>query len=293
MLDICFGDSECGMLKHALRKSKDGVSFTFRGLEIGKIAPNDFYLGRREWIDRFFAVCSAKERSQILAEDIKRFEAIIQAAKRDKVLRIWIASSPCSKSGYYHLIHSLQGINCPILVVELPADFSNYRSGDNTYDHSRGEVDVSLIDKGVFLQRELKLEERADIALKWEKLAKENSNLRLNINGELSSVSEDYLDEEIMRYAPNGDFQMITLIAAMLNNSRHGISDCFIAERIEALISAKKLCTVKRASTSKDYYAKTILRRAKQIELKDLNFDVILSQDEFESGLGDFINDEK
>lgn len=145
MLDICFGDSECGMLKHALRKSKDGVSFTFRGLEIGKIAPNDFYLGRREWIDRFFAVCSAKERSQILAEDIKRFEAIIQAAKRDEVLRIWIASSPCSKSGYYHLIHSLQGINCPILVVELPADFSNYRSGDNTYDHSWGEVDVSLL----------------------------------------------------------------------------------------------------------------------------------------------------
>ena len=78
MLDICFGESECGMLKYALRKSNYGVTYSFCGLEFGKISSENFIESRKKWIDFAFAICSPKERAKILKEDIARFDEIIE-----------------------------------------------------------------------------------------------------------------------------------------------------------------------------------------------------------------------
>jgi hypothetical protein len=177
------------------------------------------------------------------------------------------------------LIFNLQGIDCPILVVEMPATFSSYRSADESVDHSWGEVEPEMMEKGVFLQRELLKEERDAISLKWEKLAQENSNLRLNVNGELTSVSEDYLDKEILSYAPDGEFKMAKLVWLMLGRSRHGVNDSFVADRIEALIDKNELTVIKRAKKREQYYYDTILRRTKEISRCDLKFDVIVSSE--------------
>lgn len=279
MLDVCFGESECAMLKYALRKSEDGVTYSFRGLELGKIDNENFAEARKKWIDTFFSCVSRKKRAKILKEELARFDAIIKAAQNGEVLRIWYGSTPCSKSGYYHLIYSLQAIDCPILAVEMPASFSSYRSGDESVDHSWGEVEPYMMEKGVFLQRELGKEERDAISLKWEKLSRENAELRLNVNGELTSVPEDYLDQEIMTYAPDGKFKMVTLVGNMLGHSRHGVSDSFIAGRIEALVDKKELTVVKRAKRVKEYYRGTVLRRTEEIALDELQLDVFVSSD--------------
>lgn len=279
MLDVCFGESECGMLKYALRKSKDGVTYSFCGLELGKIDSDDFIESRRKWIDTFFAICSPRERAKILKEDIARFNSIIETAKKGETLRIWCATTPCAKSGFYHLIYNLQGIDCPILVVDLPADFSSYRSGDESVDHSWGEVEPEMMDKAIFLQRELLREERDAIASKWAKLVKENADLRLNVDGELTSIPIDYMDKEIMDATPLEEFKMVTLIGFILAHSRHGVSDSFIAERIEALIEKGELTVIKRAKKREDYYRDTILKRTKEFDYNSLNLTEILSSD--------------
>ena len=279
MLDICFGESECGALKYALRKSNSGVTFSFRGLELGKIDNDNFIDARKQWIDTFFAICSPKERAKILKNDIERFDEIIQTAKKGEVLRIWYASSPCSKCGYYHLIYNLQGIDCPILVVEMPATFSSYRSADESVDHSWGEVEPEMMEKGIFLQRELLREERDKITSKWAKLVKENADLRLNVDGELTSVPIDYMDKEIMDAAPLEEFKMVTLIGFILAHSRHGVSDSFIAERIEALIEKNDLTIIKRAKKREDYYRDTILKRKKEFDYNSLNLTEIVSSE--------------
>lgn len=188
------------MLKYALRKTTDGVTFPFHALELGNIAPENFIKSRKEWIDIFFAGCSEKELEEILKEDIERFQKIISAAKYGERLRIWYASSPYSKCGYYHLIHSLQDVECSILVVEMPAYLSGKKGASR--DDSWCGVHPMAIQKSVSLQRELSAEERNAIAAKWEKLLQENTKLRLNVKGELTSVPKDYLDKEIISYAP-------------------------------------------------------------------------------------------
>jgi len=289
MIDICFGDSECGMLKHALRKTKDGVTFPFRALEMGEISSENFIEARKAWIDVFFSACTAVERKKILDEEIDRFNAIIRAAKNNELLRIWCATTPCAKSGFYHLIYNLQGINCPILVIDLPESFVNGSMEDK--DHSWGELTPKEMELGVLFQRELTIEERNEISKKWERLAKENAKLRLNINGELTSVPEDFLDREIMNYAPNGEFTMGRLIGMMLGYCPHGISDTFVAIRIEALIEKNELIVVKRARKKENYYSNTVLHRSRELTDADYHFEVIC-EDEFDSGLGEFLTDD-
>lgn len=279
MLDICFGASECGMLKYALRKSHNGVTYSFCGLEFGKIDEENFIESRKKWIDFAFAICSPKERKKILKEEVARFNEIIETAKKGEILRVWCATTPCAKSGFYHLIYNLQGIECPILVVEMPASFSSYRSSDENVDHSWGEVEPKMMEKGVLLQRELLREERDIIASKWAKLVEENADLRLNIDGELTSVPIDYMDKEIMDAAPLEEFKMVTLIGFILAHCRHGVSDSFIAERIEALIEKNELTVIKRAKKREDYYRDTILKRAKEFDYNSLNLTEIVSSD--------------
>lgn len=271
MLDICFGASECGMLKYALRKSHNGVTYSFCGLEFGKIDEENFIESRKKWIDFAFAICSPKERKKILKEEVARFNEIIETAKKGEILRVWCATTPCAKSGFYHLIYNLQGIDCPILVVEMPASFSIYRSGDENVDHSWGEVEPEMMEKAVLLQRELSKAERDTIASKWAKLVEENADLRLNVDGELTSVPIDYMDKEIMDVAPLEEFKMVKLVGFILAHSRHGVSDSFIAERIETLIEKKELTVVKRAKKREDYYRDTILKRTKEFDYNSLN----------------------
>ena len=161
----------------------------------------------------------------------------------------------------------------------MPATFASYRSGDESVDHSWGEVEPEMMEKGVFLQRELLREERDKITSKWAKLVEENADLRLNVDGELTSVPIDYMDKEIMDAAPLEEFKMVTLIGVILAHSRHGVSDSFIAERIEALIEKNDLTIIKRAKKREDYYRDTILKRTKEFDYNSLNLTEIVSSE--------------
>lgn len=159
MLDVCFGDSECGTLKCGLKTTR--VTFSYIGLEVGKISNESFETGRDEWVDDFFAICSKKQRNKIKQEQKERFGKIIETARSGESLRIWYASSPCSRCGFYHLIHSLNCIDCDISVIELPKDAGYKEDGDNSW----GEINAWDIEKYLPLARKLEDSERQSIAL--------------------------------------------------------------------------------------------------------------------------------
>lgn len=235
MLDICFGSSECGTLKCGLKTTH--VTYSYFGLELGEISSESFDFCREKWVDDFFRDLPKKERDKIKRDQKERFKKIIDAAKSGEQLRIWFASSPCSKCGYYHLIYELRDFNCDISVVEMPKEAGIKRAGDNSW----GEVNVWDIEKYIPLTHNLARAERQRIADLWKKLAKENAPLRLNINGVITSVPEDYLDEEILSYAPKGQYKLGRHIAECLVRCTHGLSDGFYAGRIIQLARQGKL----------------------------------------------------
>ena len=256
MLNICFGDSECGTIKYALRGEKVICSYT--SLEIGKIAPNDFDLSRKKYVDFSFNNCTEEERKDIWKDEADRFKQIISAANIGEDLKVWIATSPYSKCGYYHLIYNLQNVACKIYVVEMP---ENIGTNQDLYDRSWGEASPDEIIKCANLQRELSFEERAKIAQKWLMLTEENAELRLNDKGELIGVSIDFIDDEIMSNVPNGEFVFSKLLGLTLQNSIHILNVSFVAFRINKLVEKGRLMVVKYPEEDVHAWYQTILKR--------------------------------
>ncbi len=256
MLNICFGYRESEMLAKSV-----GEEFTYshRHLDLGRVGGN-FNEERKAWLVDFYDICKVEERVKVWQEDCKRLERIIARAKTDKVIRVWTASTPCSKCGFYHLVYSLRGVDCALLIVEMP-DTAGIREKD--CDRAWSEATESEMKNSLVLERELSKGERESIEKKWEKLASENALLRLNIGGEVTSVSEDYLDGTILGFAPkNGRFSLGSLVAKTLSSCPHGVSDLFIAHRIEYLIAIGALeVASERPKKRYDYYSKTMLRR--------------------------------
>ena len=234
MLNVCFAESECGLLKVALRSNE--VTYSHRDLDRGCIAPGDFEKARRKVIDEDFDFLSKKEKSQIWEKDCKRFAHILHTARKDKELRVWIANNPRSKCGLYFIVYSLKDIDCTIFVVDMP-DSAGYR--DLSFDRSWGEADCDDVGYALQFEKELSSEEKQIYIETWKKLAEENAELRLNINGEVASVSIDYLDEEILSHVPRNESDKIgNVLGYMLGNSAHCVMASFVIWRIEAMIDS-------------------------------------------------------
>lgn len=264
MLNVCFGDSECGMLKLAL--GGEGATFSHRHLEYGSIDADSFEEGRREWIDTFFDNCSRAKRQKIWSEDCQRFKQIIDAARNDGELRIWCAKNPISACGLRHLVYSLQGTDCRIFVVDMPVSVG-YR--EPPFDKSWGEATPYEMRDSLKFERELSEKERDRLTKEWKRLTYENAELRLLVDGKLTSLPVSYLDEEILSRAPRDrEFKLGSLVGAMLGESVHCLSDVFIADRIERMIDGGSLVLVgERLQKIKEPYYSTILRVATEADI--------------------------
>ena len=259
MLDICFGDSEGGTIKVALGK-KD-VVFLYTDLAYGKIDPENFENARIQRLKDYFRGCAASEVISYFNDRKDSFERVLAAAKAGEELRIWCSDCPFSKAGLYHLIYNLQNTNCTIYVIELPAKDNNIESKDR--ETSWAEMSLRNIAYAALVPRVLTNYDKKSIANKWRKLVDENAMLRLNINGELCSLAEDYLDEDFLNYLPQGEQTLSNYIGILMLNCIHCIDITFITQRIEHLIAIGKILVIKRADEDKGehYRAHTILKR--------------------------------
>ncbi len=258
MIDICFGDSQYGILRVALKK-KD-VLCGYDMLDLGRLAAPDLQSAREQWAKEHFSSCSAWDRFCFISREKKRMRQILSFAKKGEIPRIWVASEPRSRCGLYQLVYTLQDIAEKIFVVDFPDDTGYCQGGK---DRSWGEASFALATENVSLQRELTSDEKMHFSKCWERLVAENSELRVNENGEIKSVPIDYLDKEILLFSPEGVISFIGATGEILGRTKHIISDSFVIGRIEAMIETGKYEVIKKAGPGEDYYKKTLLKKVK------------------------------
>ena len=205
-----------------------------------------------------YALCTSEERREMPKEEKQRFIDIIDTAKCEKKLRIWYANNAGDKCGLYHLIHALQDVDCSLFVVEMPRDIG-FR--DPSWEKSWGEAAPDDFVACLPLARKVDISEREAWAKKWEKLVDENAVLRIIKNGEVTSVPADYLDEEILSYAPvNDNFSTGYLQGITLGRSAHYITCGYAYWRIEELIKQGKLIVVEK-DANPEFWNKMVLRK--------------------------------
>lgn len=243
MLNVCFDGGEYGLIRVAMAGEKTNYSYT--DMDCGKIHPYGFDEARREWIYNIYSYCSEKEKSKTLKEEHKRFNDIINSAKRDGELRVWRAKNPATMCGFLHLMYSLQNIDCKVFAVDMPDCLGDR---DAHWDKSWSEIEPEDVRFCLNLQREISVVERDKYVQTWEQLYNENAELRVIIDGVLTSVPIDYLDDKILSYAPKDvDFKLGNLIGISFGNCSHYLSGGFVESRIEAMIDKGIIEVIKKS----------------------------------------------
>ncbi len=257
MIEIVFGDSACGSLKVAQRygkgKYQGGNSADVYGLNlalsIGNISENKLGAQRQEVLEQLYSVYPNDEGRQVAQELLQRakvnLETICDRAAAGEDLRIWYSNQPDELCGLYWLMTQLNPLKelCgEIYLVKLP-EWEADEKGNLIRMSGWGEVAPGEWHRYLALENQALPVFCQSCASHWMELQKENAPLRAMLNGQLVSVSETIYDSFILReIAEEGDeFQEAKIVGRVLGKYQLGISDAWIALRIEEMICAGTL----------------------------------------------------
>lgn len=237
-------------------------------LSIGDISDNGLGEQRRAVLENMLSFYYIEDVKYHVQETLKNIEkslaSVIERYVNGEEIRIWYSDNPDELCGMFWLmgqIHTLKS-KTPIYIVKLP----NWEYGEGKTVISRngwGDVAPSEWGKYIPLQEEVHPIFISACAMKWSQLREENTPLRVMLNGQIQSVSEDIYDTFILREIAmqNNEFKMAVLIGNVLGKYQLGISDVLVAKRIETMIENGKLEVIKEALDGEPSYRKLLRKR--------------------------------
>lgn len=233
--------------------SRDVVSAGF-ALDIGRIGNRagvyEMLIGHGGTPDEL------QRETEFLKEMDRDIKKLVSAAENGTPIRIWKSNAPFSVCGFYFVCHLLMHIDCEITVITLP----EYRVAGSTITSYRdwAEVEHGHLHQFLPLAQSLTKYEKRMFGSRWQELAGENAPLRAVVNGRLISVPENFYDFIICENIPEGEFKMGNLMGSILCKGYLGISDGWLAYRINKMIEGNTLAVI---SESPDHpYSKTLLK---------------------------------
>lgn len=234
-------------------------------LSVGPIAGEDTDAGRRQVLEGLFSIYPEEERYPAVQETLKRtvesLTVICSRLAAGEAVRIWYSSLPDDMCGFYRfmcLLEERDADKIKVSAVRLPEWEA---AGSNAMRKSGwGEL---LPDEW---SRYLKLEKSIppclirEYARRWRELQKENAPLRAVLNGQLVSTPENLYDSFILREIEEEgeEFKEGKVIAKVLSKYQLGISDGWVALRIEKLVQDKRLDVINPAAKSMPGYLRLL-----------------------------------
>lgn len=176
---------------------------------------------------------------------LKQLERVKTAAALKEPIRVWYSSCPYSICGFLHFCSILPSDCDNVYAVELPTNSIS----ENTVISRVSWAEADPRDFASFLsaQRKLKPIEIQKFTMDWNKLVKENSQLRAMINGNITSVPVSFYDFLIRRYLGDEPITEAILIGTIMGENPLGVSDWFYAARIQHFIRTGLINIVKNS----------------------------------------------
>lgn len=210
---------------------------------MGDIAESQFPRGRRQLLERLWAASfgeSEAEREQELDKAMEALQDALQTvlarSARGEELRVWYSDTPDDACGLCWLLARLHGLESrgPVQLIKLPA--WEYGEGNTLYRHTGwGEVGPGEWGRYLPLAQPARPALLNACAARWRQLQRENSPLRVCLNGRLQSVPEDFYDDFLLRELDRlpEEFLEASLVGNVLGKCQPGIGDGWLALRIE------------------------------------------------------------
>lgn len=241
MVEVIFNESAWASLKMAPCCVSGDVCGLPLGLSMGRITETSFFREREALLARLYGIFpngqkTAKEQLQSAAQSLAH---ILRYAERGETIRIWYSNQPDEQCGLCWLMEKLAALKTSgkLLLVKLP-DWESDVRGTLIQRNSWGEVEPNQWAGYLPLAQEAPPAFPAALAMRWQALRQEKMPLRAVVNGRLQSVPEDFYDVFILREiaAQPVEFQQAVVIGRVLGQYQLGISDAWIALRMEHML---------------------------------------------------------
>ncbi|MDP4164732.1 MAG: DUF3658 domain-containing protein [Bacillota bacterium] len=241
-------------------------------LSIGDISENQPGIRRKQTLEHLYSVypngegqTAAHEILNSLSENLK---AVRERAAAGESLRLWYSRQPDEICGFYWFLEQLnqwEVQSTQIFTVKLP-EWEADDKGNIVQQSSWGEVACDEWYRHLDLQKPMLPVFYQICASHWRALQKENAPLRATLNGQLVSAPETLYDDFIIREiaAEGENFQEAMIVGRTLGKYQLGISDSWVALRIEEMIHAGKLEVVTPASKDMPIYYRVLKKCANE-----------------------------
>jgi hypothetical protein len=261
MIEIVFSESACGSLKLVQGDPQIVYGFSL-ALSIGDISERVPGVKRKQVLEWLYSVypndvghAAASEQLQPINDMVKTVCSRVWAGE---AIRIWYSDNPDEICGLYWfvaLLHQRDQSCGQIYVVKLP-EWTSHKNGNIVRRNSWSEVAPEEWRAYLSLQKTCPPMFRQYCISHWQKLREENSSLRVLLNGQVRSVSETFYDDFIVREIEKEDivFSEAMIVGRILGEYQLGISDAWVALRIEEMIRAGKLEIVTESAADHPVY---------------------------------------
>ena len=246
---------------------KTSISFHLLGAWARYQKTGLVFNGAKSW-KKFMAVWPRENAAQMIDKKLQDAQtalaAILERCSAGETIRVWYSHNPDEMCGMYWILAQLRPLKQrgSIYLVKLPE--WEY-TGENTVSMRNGWGEIGPGEWGRYLplQQETQPAFLSLCATKWSQLKEENAPLRVFLNGQLQSASEDIYDSFILReiIAQPEEFNEAFVIGNVLGKYQLGIGDAWVAQRIDKMIAEGKLEIVERAPSDHPVYRQK-LRKA-------------------------------
>lgn len=233
-------------------------------LSVGDISGDLFGESRAAQLQQLLMTFRGTENwfSERLQNAAKNLDTILQRALMGEELRIWYSDEPDELCGMYWLLSELNGLNHhgKVWLVKMP-DWQPEQDGKFVVIHtSWGEICPEQWYPYTALQREAPSALIVGCAMQWQDLKKENAPLRASVNGHLTCVPEDFYDSFIYREIARKpqQFREAEVVGRVVGHYQFGLSDGWIAGRIEKMIQSGLLEPVDQPPDDHPTYRRTL-----------------------------------
>ena len=262
MIEVAFSESEAAGIREAKRTDPKKVVCLAFLLDIGDIRKPVDSKYRRDLIFSMYhqdqwsdggetAARERKKAGDVYVSGLKRLKEYMDAGEP---VRIWYSDAPYAKCGFYFLCHRMKGYGNPVSAVKLPEQ--EMRGSFAVSCSNWGEVDPEDLFRYLQYEKSVSEKERDMHSMTWLGLMRENSPLRVNINGRMIGAGEDFYDFLIFREMSEEPAKHAFVIGNILGNCPIGIQDWWYAKRIDSRIEQGKIRVTEQSEMGK--YARTI-----------------------------------
>ena len=244
-------------------------------LSVGPIAGEPLGPERKAILTRLCRAVNPRGEAKaeaLLTQAVEQFRSLLERMAQEEPLRVWYSEQPDERCGLSWLCWELQrrGIRAPVYLMSLP-QLEQRTDGTLIRYSGWGEIEPDRFSALLSHQREAGPVLQTALAREWEQLRQKNGPLRAVVNGRLCTVPEDFYDcflRQALADQPE-EFHQGHVIGTLLSRDLPGISDCWLALRMEAMLENGELEQVSEAPADSPSYhrrlRKTALFRAKKI----------------------------